>query len=134
MPTGVSGRSWTGIEIQQDGTPGRTGKAILDRLEELGGDVSAFVREAIIDPPTAWRNFASRRPARDRGFAVGPRCADCVCYCYVIDAGARRLDVFATYTGASGDRIGSVWFDAEGRSTGDLSVFPRGWGAAELVA
>ncbi|WP_375755521.1 hypothetical protein [Corallococcus exercitus] len=124
VPEHVSERPWRGVEHFRNGSPTGLGQHLLNRVQQVKGDLQAVVRELIDEAPWGWTNCmpqpgptaVERHTEEDPGPRVAPDETGLVAYIYVFDLEARRLDMFSTYVGDDGKRLSSVRFSPTGTS------------------
>lgn len=122
VPGHVSERPWRGVDHFRNGSPTGLGQYLLNRVQQVKGDLQAVVRELIDEAPWGWTNCIphpahteiERHTEEDPGPRVAPDETGLVAYIYVFDLEARRLDMFSTYVGDDGKRISSVSFSPTG--------------------
>jgi hypothetical protein len=122
VPGHVSERPWRGVDHFRNGSPVGLGQHLLNRVQQVQGDLQAVVRELIDEAPWGWTNCmptpehpaGERHTEEDAGPQVAPDETGLVAYIYVFDLEARRLDAFSTYEGDDGKRISSVSFSPTG--------------------
>ncbi|MBN8230277.1 hypothetical protein JYK02_22445 [Corallococcus macrosporus] len=122
VPKHVSERPWRGVDHFRNGAPTGLGQHLLNRVQQVHGDLQAVVRELIDEAPWGWTNCmplpgyteVERHTEEDPGPRVAPDETGLVAYIYVFDLEARRLDMFSTYVGDDGKRISSVRFSPTG--------------------
>lgn len=114
-PAKVHGRPWRGVYHHWDGYPEGLGQHLVARVKARGGDLASVVRELIDAAPHGWSScWGEGTEQLTDGLDVRPENTANVAYVYVFDLEARRLDAFETFSGAEGDRLGSVTFSPSG--------------------
>jgi hypothetical protein len=119
-PSRVDERPWRGIYHHAYAGPDVLGQVLIDRVVQATGNLEAVVRD-VIDAvqPNGWASLedGERLDPGDPPMDVSPEDTTNTCWVYLFDVAARRLDVFATDSEASGEWIGSVTFSAGGTPT-----------------
>jgi hypothetical protein len=119
QPQVVTDRSWRGVYHHGYGDLDGLGKLLIERVQKSGGDMPRAVRELIDEAPFGWSDISEneRYDSEDPGLPVSFGDTSSVAFVYTFDLEGRRIDAFATYADAGGERIGSVSFASDGTPT-----------------
>lgn len=121
----TAGGRWRGVWNHWDGQTGKLGRALIDRVAELRGDLASAVRQIVDDVPEGWSSFYLDNRGEDGAIWTGTWSGETAnfdgelpdaSYLYLFDVGARRLRVFEVDDGPCTAFTGCA-FDAEGRAT-----------------
>lgn len=115
--------TWTGVWNHWSGHPQHLGKALIERIAVMDGDLPRFARQFIDRCPEGWSDFAEGQRTEDGGLWTGRCTGSTVTFdklpdahlLYLLDPSERRLEIYEVKSGKS-TSFDVVSFDELGKA------------------